>query len=178
MLAWQKYTRKNCQVNPELTMQRKYMKTLSQLWEQRICPTRSGIYFANDNVRLLEVTMPWENKNNVVSVELANYLRLDQLDEIRKRALTRLAPLCNQSYPDLGLQVFGGEGSHGSEGFIALVQTRTGHLTWLAYFDCSNPFEKVSLESKAIIAFSNLQHRWVFPIDRPEEVTASGTNKR
>lgn len=48
---------------------------------------------------------------------------------------------------------------------------------WLAYFDCSTPFEKVSLENGIVMAVSNLGHSWHFPLTRPERLTVDTRGK-
>jgi hypothetical protein len=87
--------------------------------------------------------------------------------------MTSLQVLCDQTYNELDLRIQGGEGSCGSEGFIALSEISTQNLLWLAYFDCSNPFEKVSIEQNKVYAISNLRHIWPFPMKSPENFDVS-----
>ena len=147
------------------------MKTTQQMWESKMWPVRNGVYIADGTVALLKVLMPWESVDKRISASVSGSAMLDQIGEYRENKLTHLAPLCEQSYADLNLSIFAGEGAHGSEGFVAVSRTTTGRLMWLAYFDCSNPFEKVLLENDVVIVVSNLGHSWRFPLTQPERLT-------
>jgi len=133
-------------------------------------PVRNGLYLADGTVALLKILMPRENHDSTVFARVSSSVELGQVDEFRENKTTHLAPLCEQSYVDLNLRIFGGEGAHGSEGFVAVAEITTGHLVWLAYFDCSNPFEKVSFANGVVVAVSNLGHSWHFPLKQPESL--------
>src|SRR5207244_13625753 len=101
--------------------------------------------------------MPWETEEDkTVSIEVLRSVSLDEVNEFRENFTTHLVPVCHRSYTDFNLCVFAGEGAHGSEGFVAVTQITAGQLVWLAYFDCSNPFEKVALEDGIVMPVSNL----------------------
>ena len=153
------------------------MKTIQQMWEDKSWPIRNGIYFADDTVAVLKILMPWENSEEAVSVSVAGSATLEQAEELRENKETHLAQLCEQANVGLDLRVVGGEGSHGSEGFIAVIELSTRHLVWLAYFDCSNPFEKVSLENGIVTAISNLRHAWHLPLTEPATLTVNTSAK-
>jgi hypothetical protein len=143
---------------------------IQHLWETRRWPVRSGIYFADENVVLLDISMPWETKDKKVSVSVLKSARLDDVNEFPAPERTHLIQLCEQPYPELKLSVIGGEAAHGSEGFIAVTDLETGKLVWLAYFNSSNPFESVSVSQGLVTGVSNLGHKWNFPINQPETV--------
>ena len=147
------------------------MKSTQQMWENRTWPVRNGLYIADGTVALLKVSMPWETSDKRISVIVSGSAKLEQIHELRENRLTHLASLCEESNAGLKLTIFAGEGAHGSEGFVAVSQTTTGHLMWLAYFDCSNPFEKVLLKNGIVTAVSNLGHSWHFPLTQPERLT-------
>lgn len=149
------------------------MKTIQQIWDNKLWPIRNGIYFDDGRVALLNISMPWENVGKAVSVSVASLTQLEQIDEFRENCTTHLSPLCQESYPDMNLRVYGGEGGHGSEGFIAVTQISTGHLLWLAYFDCSNPFERVSVTNGIVIGVSNLGDSWNFPLTQPDSFSVN-----
>jgi hypothetical protein len=60
----------------------------------------------------------------------------------------------------------------GSDGFVALLE-HDATLHWLAFFDWSNPFTKISLQDAVVTAVSSLDATWRFPVDEPEAVTLS-----
>jgi hypothetical protein len=147
------------------------MKTTQQMWEDKLWPIRNGLYFADGTVVLLSILMPWETANKAVSIKISKTVTLEEVEEFGKNETTRIGSNNEQSYPDLNLRVLSGEASHGSEGFVAVTQITTGHLVWLAYFDCSNPFEKVSLVNGIVTAISNLGHAWHLPLAEPATLT-------
>jgi len=138
------------------------------MWEEKRWPIRNGIYFADETVVLMDVSIPWKIGDETPSATISNSIKLNELEEFQKNIKTRIGQSCEQSYPKLNLLISCGGGSHGSEGFIAMTQITTSNLVWLAYFDCSNPFEKVSLSDGVVTAVSNLGHKWQLPLEKPE----------
>jgi hypothetical protein len=144
------------------------MGKIQQMWEDKRWSCRNGLYFQDDTVAPLSILMPWETATKTVSVQVSNRATIDRVENIKKNETTRIGSNGEQSYPDLNLRVIGGEASHGSEGFVAVTQMTTDRLVWLAYFNCSNPFETVSLVDGIVIAVSNLGHVWRLPLSQPE----------
>ena len=140
--------------------------------EAQAWPARSGIYLASGTIILLTVSMPWETKAKNVSVQIGNSLQWDRVvDAPEFKARTHLMQLCERDYPELDIRVVGGEGSHGSEGFLALTHLTSRKLRWLAFFRNSNPFTAVSFDKDTIIAESNLEDRWSVPVVHPETLS-------
>jgi len=76
-----------------------------------------------------------------------------------------------------GLVLHCGEGSLGADGFVA-VREIAGPLRWAAFFQSSNPFRSVTLEGEHVVALSTLDHRWSFPLERPEHVQVTWATAR
>lgn len=148
------------------------MKT-EQMWKARHWPCRNGIYLANDTVRLLDVSMPWDTKDGGLIVKVAEMVPLVRLEEVKNNRTTRIGWNDDQMYSDPTLCVIAGEGSHGSEGFVAVTQKATENLVWLLYLNCSNPFERVTIRNGIVTAFSTLGHVWQIPVMEPEQLKAS-----
>jgi len=67
-------------------------------------------------------------------------------------------------YPVKDIIVYCGEGGYASEGFVAVESDKTKRLLWIAFFEESNPFTKVSIINDRIIAHNNLKEMWAFPL--------------
>ena len=93
---------------------------------------------------------------------------MSDLEKLHNLEWTYLAQLCESVENDI--VIAGGEGGIGSDGFVAVLRTSDRHLMWLAFFDDSNPFIKVSFLNGIVIAFSNLGDVWNFPLEKPHEL--------
>lgn len=65
------------------------------------------------------------------------------------------------------IKILAGEGSYGSDGFLAVFETNTDQLMWLAFFKSSNPFNKVRVVGNEIYAFSTIGCVWRFDVKDP-----------
>ena len=119
--------------------------------------------------------MPWETGGKTISVNIAGSSTLDQIEELHENKSTKLARLCERSYANTNLRLVAGEGAYGSEGFVAAAEITSAQLLWLAYFDCSNPFEEVSLINDVVVAISSLGHTWRLPLLHPETLNAEAS---
>lgn len=138
------------------------MGSLDDLFHEKGWPIVSGIYFASGAVVLLECNLGhWVRP--IARSTLASVV------ELNSDWMAYLNTLFTMEEPRAGVLVEGGEGSHGSEGFVALSRLG-GRLEWVGYFQWSNPFIKATIEDGRVIATTNLGHRWLFPIDHSEQV--------
>ena len=131
-------------------------------WARGECPLASGIYYPDDSFR----AATYESVTNVlgpVSVDVGARVPLASVDVAYAHAHPQA------SAHDDELLVTVGEATHGSDGFVAVTRA-SGALVWLAFFAWSNPFVYVGLEHGEVIAVSNHQTRWRFPVDAPERV--------
>ena len=71
------------------------------------------------------------------------------------------------------LEACAGESSMGGDGFVAVRNIETKKVLWLAFFDCSNPFEKLVIKDGEIHASSTLNCVWKFNIHHPLGVSVS-----
>ena len=147
------------------------MTLTQQQWINKEWPIRNGLYFDDESLILLDLGMPWDTGLKAVSITISGTERISGLKEIQDGFFSRLAITCEDHYPALDRKVCGGEGSRGSDGFVALSKISSDKLIWLAFFECSNPFIKVSSSGGFVTAVSNLQLIWSFPIQKPETVT-------
>lgn len=147
------------------------MKTIQELWDLKMCPPVSGIYFENNTVAKMAISMPWDHKTDDILIVMNDIKSLsDAMSSNDEVGLSHLGVLCSEFYHEKDLMIFGGCGSYGSEGFIAVVESKKNRIIWLAYFDCSNEFEKVYLENDIVVGITNLQHTWKLPLIEPQKI--------
>lgn len=104
------------------------------------------------------------------SIQRGNWTRLTDLDAKTALRFTGLISLCETTDVFRNLRAIGGEGGNGSDGFVAAVEARSGVLLWIAFFTQSNPFVSVELRGSDILATTNLDTHWRFPLDSPGDV--------
>lgn len=64
--------------------------------------------------------------------------------------------------PSAGLRYSCGEGSYGSDGYLACTNLSDGALRWLAFLQQSNPFVQVRVREHSVEATNNHGHVWTF----------------
>jgi hypothetical protein len=72
-----------------------------------------------------------------------------------------------------------GEGSYGSDGFVARVGGAAGELRYCVFLSSSNPFVSLDLNSQQTVltATSNLGARWFMNVDGPWEITTDAPSR-
>lgn len=136
------------------------MNSLFNYWQEEKIPIVNGIIFPDDTV--------WP----VHPVDAPRDLPLHLLIQDNKQITlddstqwTGCTPLIEVTDIDLGLTAVAGECGMGGDGYIALLENGDRQIRWLAFFDFSNPFERLSFEANYIIAHNNLNEIWKIPID-------------
>jgi hypothetical protein len=153
------------------------MAEIQTLWKQHVWPIKSGIAFADDRTIPIGVAMPWESDDSKIHIETCPAIQMADLPQFQRKEFTQLISVRELANPALGLTAVAGEGSHGSEGFVALTESKTGKLVWLAYCDCCNPFKEALIIDGFVVALSNLGHRWHFPLNEPQKVFVEENEK-
>lgn len=140
---------------------------LQLLWKDGRCPLISGILYADGTVKIL-------NPKQVVEYnDVPEYSGTTTIQELSKLGEIYYTHIYKHKYieiTELELKVYYGEGSWGSEGFIAVCDSKQDSLQWIAFFEYSNPIINVEHVNGKIYAYSNLGHKWVFDIRHPENV--------
>ncbi|MHA8111788.1 hypothetical protein ACX122_01425 [Kosakonia cowanii] len=112
------------------------MKNIIQLWEDGLLPIKNAIYFSNGKSFLCEIRpypTPYIEKNG--EFDFSAFYEEDK-DEVTDIDKFREIKLANNCYCCIG------EGSYGSEGFIAYLDENK-KLVWVLYSEESNPFINV-----------------------------------
>jgi len=120
------------------------MTDIKYFFDHQECPGINGIYFPDGVVKLFDVL-----ENTVdgkrYSIQLGDKTSINELEKNKiLDCWNDCAILYNKIYKNLNIEVISGESDYGSDGFVAVVNNKSHELIWLAFLDCSNPFNKVS----------------------------------
>ena len=142
------------------------MKEIENFIEHLECPSVDGIIFPDTTIQLFEMEVSWE-KPVEFKIQASSTTSIDNLEKEGKLWWCNCAILDEYVNATDSIKVFCGEGSHGSDGFVSVMDLKKGKVIWIAYFKCSNPFYKVTIKEEQVIAVSTLDCVWKFNLDRP-----------
>ncbi|MGY0061342.1 hypothetical protein ACWY4P_33200 [Streptomyces sp. LZ34] len=136
------------------------MNEIERLWEDFRLPIRDALYLADGNSYDVTLSPGTPNGFRVLEpFDLRQTLKSEQdwtseVDGLKSIGLTQ------------GGFLWGGEGSHGSEGFLARL-TPERSLIWAIFFSESNPFQEIQLSSKTASFISTSGIEITVDIDDP-----------
>jgi hypothetical protein len=143
---------------------------INYYWQNNLCPIINGIIFKDGTIKTMN---PKEVSQCNYIPEYSGTKNINSKSEIEEISFTSIYKRKPVKIPELNLLVYCGEGSWGGEGFVAVCEEHEDNevLNWIAYFDYSNPMERVEYKDKKIFAYSNLRHKWIYDAFCPENVT-------
>ncbi|MBC1375781.1 hypothetical protein [Listeria farberi] len=120
------------------------MERISNLWDREELLIKNGIHFSSGTG--LEVDI---NYYATPSIKIGSYF--DFL-EVYKKDYTNVThiDIFNEMELASGCYCCIGEGSHGSEGFVAYLDADK-NLLWVLYSEASNPFVRITEEYENIV---------------------------
>jgi hypothetical protein len=143
------------------------MTKILALWDRQTLPIKDGIYFATgDSISFSTQFYPQLfikkgkpfNLNLFLSEDPDN---ITSIDIIKKIALND------------GNNCYLGEGSYGSEGFIAYL-TPENALKWVIYFETSNPFiNAIELPNNFLMVQSSANFKITIELNNPINLVLS-----
>ncbi|SDP86522.1 hypothetical protein SAMN05428975_3137 [Mucilaginibacter sp. OK268] len=148
------------------------MEDIKKFIEHLECPIVDGIIFPDKRIQLLEVEVLWQRPYEY-SIKPSFFTSIDDLEAEGKLwtghcgVLDKCVDILN------GIKVICGESSLGGDGFIAVLDMQTERVIWIAFFTCSNPFDKVTVEEGQIVAVSTLNCVWKLNIANPVEIVVT-----
>lgn len=137
------------------------MSKIIELWNNEELPIKDGVYFSS-------------GKSISLSVKVYPNLLIEKGDEFDLNDFLEQDPdevtcidVMKKIVVNDGHQCFLGEGSFGSEGFIAYL-TNEGDLKWVMYFEHSNPFiNAVKISNEVIEAESSARYKIIINVNEP-----------
>ena len=151
------------------------MRKIVDFIEHLECPLLNGIIFPDETIQLLNIHI---NKGIPQKYTIQTALKtsiniLNNKNELWWTSCTILFKLIDQKY---SIEIVTGEAGYGSDGFVAVIDLKSRKLIWLAFFDCSNPFDKVNVIDQEIYATSTLGCVWKFKIKNPIDCSVEYNN--
>lgn len=140
------------------------MKKLKKFVEYQEYPSINGIVYPDGGIQLIQIESDWDAKDKY-KYELGDYVSVEQLH------WNDCAILFRKKFPSRQIEVLCGEGDYGSDGFVAVISNKNSELLWVAFFECSNPFNNVDVEGSNLLAWSTNDTIWQFPIDSPSDLS-------
>ncbi|SIN81915.1 hypothetical protein SAMN05444166_1079 [Singulisphaera sp. GP187] len=145
---------------------------LAAQWVAENCPIIDGIVFGDGRIKqLFAVRNKQVNEGPGMKIQPGGWMTLADLQKKGQLDWTGILDLCVAEDLARGIRILGGEGGYGADGFVANIRSDSGEIVWIAFFTSSNPFEEVQIHSDHVLARTNLDMWWRFPLDAPEEVT-------
>ncbi|OTQ70548.1 MULTISPECIES: hypothetical protein [unclassified Gilliamella] len=142
------------------------MSKINELWNKEKLPTKDGIYFANgESFSFLAKFYPHVFIKKGGSFNLVDFLNknpdcITTIDIFQKIKIQK------------GGTCLLGEGSHGSEGFIAYISSDE-KLNWVIYFEESNPFiNAIELPDKFLEVESSANYRIILDLKNPINIVS------
>ncbi|PWU30902.1 hypothetical protein DK254_10800 [Pseudomonas sp. RW407] len=140
------------------------MKNIIELWSNEELPIKDGVYFSNGksfSISILAYPAPHICSRGWFDFE--EYFKGNQEEvtsiDVTKRVVLKGGACC-----------YVGEGSYGSEGFIA-YENNHKLLEWVVYSESSNPFIDIKEGgANALVAESSAGFKIKISISNPEEM--------
>jgi len=142
------------------------MSKINELWNKEKLPTKDGIYFANG-----ESFSFWAKFYPHVFIKKGESFSLVDFLNQNPDCITNI-----DIFQKIKIQMGGtcllGEGSYGSEGFIAYI-TSDEKLNWVIYFEKSNPFiNAIELPDKFLEVESSANYKIILDLKNPINIVS------
>jgi len=147
------------------------MNNLIEKWNAGECPILNGLTFSIGQHYPIK---PVDAPRNPKPMRLT-YGQPESLAKVDNPQWAFVNILCEATDGLTNLRAFAGEGSMGSDGVIALFES-TGVLRWVAFFDFSNPFERVRFDGPDLVVENNLGEAWRLSLAKPWEIIVDEAN--
>ncbi|MEV6330213.1 hypothetical protein [Streptomyces sp. NPDC051909] len=140
------------------------MTTIEHLWEDFELPIKDALHYADGHSYdvALDSTVP-------SGFALLSPFELDEMLEADPSWVSSVDGLAAVDLGEKGF-LWGGEGSYGSEGFIARL-TADRALIWAMFFTESNPFDRIQLSGNTATFSSTAGFEITVDIDDPRTPT-------
>jgi len=146
------------------------MLYIRDFWKHQESPIINGIVLPDGSIQLITISIDLKSSPRYL-IELGPKTSISELAGKSELHWSSCATLTRLDIQEENLTIVAGEASYGSDGFVAVINSTTHELVWLAFFDCSNPFHKLEYVDKELYAWSTHEHIWRFPINEPSNVS-------
>lgn len=139
-------------------------------WKNGQIPIINGVTFRNG--KCIRMKLYSEDPNTYVGNAIR---KIDEEDTDVIGApggfeFTHYCPYFRISVPGRDIEIVGGDGAMGGDGFIAAVESSSDEPLWVFFCDDSNPFDHAELEKDIIRAHSTLDRIWCINMNDPTQI--------
>lgn len=145
------------------------MKKILNFIDHLESPSLNGIIYPDGTIDLLNVKVDWGPPIQY-SLKSETKSSIELLDNEGKLQWNDCAILVTAIDIKQSIEIVAGEGDYGSDGFIGVIDLSTRNLIWLAFFNCSNPFDRLDIKEEKIYATSTNGCLWKFVIKSPIDI--------
>ncbi|AEY67512.1 hypothetical protein [Clostridium sp. BNL1100] len=135
-------------------------------WLNGKLPIINGIIYPNGNIDWLNVNVI-DGKR---SIENGSQLHINDLIADDELGFADVYIRGKVEDDKRDVTIYCGEGSFGGDGFVVVESRKDKKAVWIAFFEESNPFEKVEVVGEFIYVYNNLKEKWRFCINKPTEI--------
>lgn len=135
-------------------------------WKSGKLPIINGILYSDGKIDWINIEFGQNGRviRNGSKIHLNDLVADNDLNFTEVAILDRKDDLINNAV------IYCGDGGMGGDGFV-LVESKTGSFEWLAFFENSNPFEKIEIFNDSICLYNNLNEKWIFNFHFPINLT-------
>lgn len=137
-------------------------------WKNGRLPIINGILYGNSTIEWINIDYDLNYKR---IINRGSILCVNDLIMKNELYFSTISTCYQFEDKNNDLVIYCGGGSYGSEGYIVVESKIDLKLIWIAFFEESNPFEKLEIIGDKIIAYNNLNEKWIFDINNPSNLT-------
>lgn len=145
------------------------MKKIENFIEHLESPSLNGIIFSNGIIKILDVKNEWSPQIKY-SIKEKNETSIEELNINGYLQWNDCAVMTELTDKIESINVIAGEGDYGSDGFVGVIDLNSKKLIWLAFFNCSNPFNELEIKAGRIYARSTNGCIWKFKLKNPVDI--------
>jgi len=152
------------------------MKAISDFADHQESPIIDGIIFPDGTIQLFDFEL---KRQRPYAINIGTKTSIDKLEQEGELHWSSCCIMTTLNYFEYSIKVIAGEAtSWGEDGFVAVIDSQTGKLIWLAFFTCSNPFNFIEIIGEEVHVRSTLECVWKFKLKNPVDfsVTCSEFN--
>jgi len=146
------------------------MNKLENFIEYLESPSLNGIIFPNGLIKVLSIKSEWFPKMSYSLMGLKEST-INDLESEGSLYWSNCAVITELTSEKENIKVVAGESDYGSDGFVGVIDLYSKKLIWLAFFNCSNPFDELEIRGEEIYAKSTAGCLWRFKIKNPVDLT-------
>ena len=137
-------------------------------WKNGRLPIINGIVYEDGSIEWINIDY---DSNYRRIINRGSNLSINDLISKSELHFSAISTCYQTENKTKGVTLYCGGGSYGSEGYVVLESNVESKLIWIAFFEESNPFEKIEFINDKIIVYNNLREKWSFDLKNPTNLS-------